>query len=1043
MPPKTQEQKKEELIHNQYFEYTEKYQKLYGQNTIVLMQVGSFFEVYGDKHASTGKISRSRIELFKSACNLMIAEKSVQTQTGVLVMAGFRDYVLDKYLEKMTTNGITAVVYVQKKDPSNGGKFIREFSGVYSPGTYLSYETVDTGDSLNNTSRALSNNLMCIWLETVKMGPNKSPHLICGMANTHIFTGETSIFEYETPLIMNTTTFDELERYLSVYMPSEVILISSLSPQYTQKIVDEFVGIKPQVLHTIYTNEPTENNRIVLENCANQVYVQHILSSLFGTEAFQMCQEFNTYTIATQSFCYLVHFLQQHSPDMVRKLAIPQFKNTSTRMILANHTLKQLNILEDYSDDGKKMGRLSSIYTWLNRCCSPMGKRAYHAQITAPTFDQEWLNEEYTMTAQHLETVSTESMQEVRQSLRKICDMEKVLRQLILRKVYPQTMFSFYQSLLEVGQLIGKYDDSRWHEYLFESNIIKIKENLQKCVQFIDNTLDIEKCADITSMGSFETNIIRVGISAKLDAVFAEYGESLATFHKVQVFFNNMLGETDFIKEKETDKMGLSLVITRKRGQQLLAAFDKLKTKTLEIAPNFVISVKDIRLVKSTAANDEIEFPQLSRLMDNIRKCKDRMGEEIAAAYMDFLQSFEHEWYNSTTDLVKFIAKLDVLQCKSYMAKKYNYCRPMIDDSAEHSFFDVVGMRHVLIEHIQTNEIYVTNDLKMSFQLEDEKSEKSGKKGAKEPTGILLYGTNAVGKTSFIRAIGIAIIMAQAGFYVPCTQFRYKPYTAIYTRILGNDNLFKNLSTFAVEMSELRVILNMADENSLILGDELCSGTETESALSIFSAGLVTLHKRKSTFLFATHFHEIAKWKEIKSLECLQMKHMSVHYDREKDCLVYDRKLKDGAGNRMYGLEVCKSLYLDADFLEMAYDFRNRYFDGQSELAGAILSAYNVKKVRGMCEICKVEMGEETHHLSPQKDADENGFIGTFHKNHPANLASVCEKCHDTLHSTTKELDTKELDTKEVTTNEVTTNEVTTTKTVNRKKTTKGYTIDV
>jgi DNA mismatch repair protein MutS len=368
------------------------------------------------------------------------------------------------------------------------------------------------------------------------------------------------------------------------------------------------------------------------------------------------------------------------------------------------------------------------------------------------------------------------------------------------------------------------------------------------------------------------------------------------------------------------------------------------------------------------------------------------MSEQIAEAYMDFLAKFEKTWYEQTTSFIAFTSKLDVLQCKAYVAKKYKYCRPIIDNSAETSFFDFTDMRHVLIEHIQTNEIYVTNDLAMAMTKD-------------MPTGILLYGTNAVGKTSFIRAIGIAIVMAQSGFFVPCSTFVYKPYTAIYTRILGNDNLFKNLSTFAVEMSELRVILAMADHNSLILGDELCSGTEMESALSIFSAGLVTLHSRKSTFLFATHFHEIAKWEEIRLLARLQMKHMSVHYDREKDCLVYDRKLKDGAGNRMYGLEVCKSLYLDAGFLEMAYGFRNRYFDGQSELAVAKVSAYNAKKVRGMCEICREVMGEETHHLSPQHMADSVGYIGTFHKNHPANLASVCEKCHDKIHRESEHVD--------------------------------------
>jgi hypothetical protein len=151
-------------------------------------------------------------------------------------------------------------------------------------------------------------------------------------------------------------------------------------------------------------------------------------------------------------------------------------------------------------------------------------------------------------------------------------------------------------------------------------------------------------------------------------------------------------------------------------------------------------------------------------------------------------------------------------------------------------------------EHLQQNEIYVTNDVSLG----------------NETNGILLYGTNAVGKTSFIRALGISIILAQSGMFVPCSQFQYVPYRSIFSRILGNDNIFKGLSTFAVEMSELRIILKMADEGSLILGDELCSGTESESALSIFVAGLQQLHERNSTFIFATHFHEIVHYEEIK-----------------------------------------------------------------------------------------------------------------------------------------------------------------------------------
>jgi DNA mismatch repair protein MutS len=235
--------------------------------------------------------------------------------------------------------------------------------------------------------------------------------------------------------------------------------------------------------------------------------------------------------------------------------------------------------------------------------------------------------------------------------------------------------------------------------------------------------------------------------------------------------------------------------------------------------------------------------------------------------------------------------------------------------------------------------------------------------------------------------------------YVPCTKFTYKPYRAIFTRILGNDNLFKGLSTFAVEMSELRLILKMADKNSLVLGDELCSGTEIESALSIFMAGLMALHKKEVSFIFATHFHEILKYDEMRELTKLSVKHLSVIYDRERDCLIYDRKLKPGSGSRMYGLEVCKSLYLPQEFLDCAYQLRAKYnSDSRGELKNPDAPKYNAAKIRGICEMCKTNIGEEIHHLQEQNLADKEGYIEGAHKNHAGNLMSICKSCHDSIH---------------------------------------------
>jgi DNA mismatch repair protein MutS len=401
MPPKKsadstklKENQQTQLIHDLYFDLTQKYKAQYGRHTILLLQVGSFFEVYGDKHAKTGVIDpeKSNIEAFKEACNLSIAEKSIQTPTGVLVMAGFRDYVLDKYLEKITDAGMTAVVYVQKKDPANGGKFIREYEATYSPGTFVSYDT--------DSSAQLSNNLMCIWIDTYKS--KTEDRIVCGMANAHIFTGKSTLFEYETGFWMNPTTFDELERYVSIFAPSEAILISTTIQREQLAKIQQYIGLRCNVHVHCADSYGSENINQMLENCAKQIYMEQILSKHFGKTAFYTCQEFQMYPFATQAYCFLLDFIQQHNPDMVRKIDIPVFKNTSTRMVLANHTLKQLNIIEDGQEDGKKMGKYSSVAALLNKCCTPMGRRKYHMQLTGPVFDEDWLQTEYDMTEEFI-----------------------------------------------------------------------------------------------------------------------------------------------------------------------------------------------------------------------------------------------------------------------------------------------------------------------------------------------------------------------------------------------------------------------------------------------------------------------------------------------------------------------------------------------------------------------------------------------------------------------------------------------------------------
>ena len=444
----------------------------------------------------------------------------------------------------------------------------------------------------------------------------------------------------------------------------------------------------------------------------------------------------------------------------------------------------------------------------------------------------------------------------------------------------------------------------------------------------------------------------------------------------------------------ETEKTNIMLVATDARCKKLKELLVK-EGDSILLQNGLTFTINDIEFYKQSASANCITNLQISGLCKNVSLSKLLVKDLIGKAYLQTINGLD-SLFSFLENICDFVTYIDVGYCKAMIATKYCYCKPTIasninvnNSSANNnnSFVNARGLRHCLIEQIQTDELYVANDVSLGSE------------------GILLYGTNAVGKTSFIRAIGIAVIMAQAGLFVPASSFIYKPYKYIFTRILGNDNLSEGLSTFAVEMSELRTILKLADKNSLVLGDELCSGTESISATSIFVAGIKQLYEKQCSFIFATHLHEIIGYSEIRDMENLRLKHMAVIYDKERDCLVYDRRLQDGPGNNMYGLEVCKSLGLPQDFLELANNIRLKYNPESSSILDKKGSSYNAKQLKTMCEKCGIRQAKEVHHLAHQQDANKDGIISSsdgsliFHKNNKANLVSLCEECHDSFHN--------------------------------------------
>lgn len=344
----------------------------------------------------------------------------------------------------------------------------------------------------------------------------------------------------------------------------------------------------------------------------------------------------------------------------------------------------------------------------------------------------------------------------------------------------------------------------------------------------------------------------------------------------------------------------------------------------------------------------------------------------------------ERQWLNAQIPfvhrIIDWIARIDVAVASAINAQKYALIRPVIIESAEENFLQMSGLRHLLVE--AQGITYVPNDIVMGnrdnvdLPYPDTVMLDSKVHDGANIRGVLLYGINSSGKSSLMKSIGIAVTLAQAGFFVPAKAMKFSLFDGVYTRIQSRDNVAKSLSTFGVEMLELNTIFSRATERSLILGDEISHGTETLSAVAIVASTIMELSQKGCLFLMTTHLHQLSMISELSRLREVVHLHLSVRYDEESDRLIYDRILKSGRGSSVYGLEFAESLHMNPQFLQNAARLREKLAKEYDVLELGNQKEY-IKRYRDVvaseCVICgalvrnpqKNLHAKEHHHLIP------------------------------------------------------------------------------
>ena len=939
------------MLIDDYINYCSKYNEIYEKN-VVLMQVGSFFELYGlEKEQNKGaKIQEicNILEIQMTKKKKSIPEVSVNNP----YMAGIPLFVINKYIDILLSENYTVIIIEQITPPPEPK---REVTKIISPSTNIETNIVQ----VNN------NFLMCIYFT---IGNNKTNFLTCSISYVDVNTNESFVYECEEQ--DTKINLEDVYKIILMYRPSEIVFITDVKTKKdlnSIEILNNFIKTLPNCCIHNKINFDIDENYFKLS------YQKCVLNKVFKNTGLLSVIEFldlEMKPLSIISFVYLIQFAYEHSEKILDGLSKPQFIEENKYLSLINNVVENLNII---SRD--KKGKTSSLLSLLNNCKTTMGKRFFKKALINPLINIEKIKKRYDM----IDFFIKYNLYEViRPLLSKISDLERLFKRLIIKNLQPCEFIMIDSSLLPMVEILNILKEKN-----FKLKDVKCDE-LNKFINYYNSKFNLEQMEKV-NLNQVTKNIFNKNVFPELDKLEKEIIKLENLFEDVC----NCLNENDMIKPEfkiETNKDNIRTIsITKIRFENLKN--DKIRIKQINNLLNkYGLSFEDIKSEPLSVNNKsylKITFKGMYKSQIKLNELHSEFRKMIENLYFQELDLFYKNYELLFKNIINFICELDFYCCNSKNAIDNCYSRPNITET-EDSFIKAEKIRHPLIEVIQVDTPYIANNIEL---------------GTKDNKGILLYGVNSSGKSSLMKSIGMNIIMAQAGMYVASKKFEYSPYYHIFSRIPSGDDLYKGQSTFVCEINELRTILKRSTNKSLVIGDELCSGTENTSAISLITSGINFLYSKRTSFIFATHLHELYDIKSIKELKELNIYHLSVHFDKINNCLVYDRLLKKGNGNTLYGLEIAKSLDLPEEFLLFANQVRQEYTKMNKNFVKTKKSRYSKLIFMDKCSLCNKDC-EETHHLTEQQYANSKGILEKehIHKNRKSNLITVCENCHLKIH---------------------------------------------
>jgi len=555
----------------------------------------------------------------------------------------------------------------------------------------------------------------------------------------------------------------------------------------------------------------------------------------------------------------LVGFLSETQPRVSGVLRPPRLISVGDEMPLDEMTRRNLEIVESMSPgpDGK------TLLSVLDLALTPMGARLLRAQLLAPLLDLGRIQARQGGVRELVE--ASDVRRAVRSCLKSTRDLERLAVKVASGRGAPRDLLAVRSSLATVPPL---------------------RDALSGCTSELLRT-HLAELDPLTAL----TDLIGAAISEDAPASLADGGV-------IREGFDSALDEYRGAREGAVDWIARLQARERERTGigSLKVGFNKVFGYYLEVTRTNLDRVPDDFQRRQTLANAErYVTPELKEWEEKVLGAEEKIAS-LEATLFDEVRRAASAYTVAVQRVAEHIAWVDVLSTLAEVAIRNEYVCPVVDASAG---IDIRGGRHPVVETMMPREDFIPNDILLG-------------EGARV---IILTGPNMAGKSTLLRQVGLIVLLAQVGSYVPARSARIGIVDRIFTRVGASDNLARGRSTFMVEMTETAAILNEATESSLVLLDEIGRGTSTWDGLSVATAVTEDLHDRiGARTVFATHYHELTELAD--RLDSIA--NFSVAVKEEGESIVFLRSLVRGGADRSYGVEVARLAGLPRSVIDRA-----------------------------------------------------------------------------------------------------------------------------